>query len=251
MVPYYARSLGSEVHWEWSRRCRAWKWKNFERFREHVGTFTAIVGGCRVDLFVPNTRKFIQKEWRIETTHEGFAKSLHLPCLRNACQGEHTPCEGRLTRMSAFYPVKMAKRIIRCLRNLVTKETVQSCVELGRSEHPPKPQTGPFLVGDHCNCRLFRDQGLVQLCPKCILGSHKGEVFVGDDQEEDPLTPEEKNEWFRKFRLIHSATGHGSLDHLTRVLVEKGVDPRVLGISNVTFVKKERDRFRGGLPPWR
>ena len=231
MVAYYARSLGSEVHWEWSRRCRAWKWKNFERFREHVGTFTAIVGGCRVDLFVPNTRKFIQKECRIETTHEGFAKSLHLPCLRDACQGEHTPCEGRLTRMSAFYPVKMAKRIIRCLRNLVTKETVQSCVELGRSEPPPKPQTGPFLVGDHCNCKLFRDQGLVQLCPNCILGSHKGEVFVGDDQEEEPLTPEEKNEWFRKFRLIHSATGHGSLDHLTRVLVEKGVDPRVVQLS--------------------
>ena len=231
VVAYFARSEGSEVHWEWSRRCRAWRWKNFEHFREHMGTFTAIVGGCRVDLFVPNTRKFIQKEWRVETTSEDFSRYLHLPCLRDACQGEHTPCEGRLTRMSAFYPLKMAKRIIRCLRLLTTKEMVQDCLKPGKEGTPQKPQTGPFLGGDHCNCRLFRDQGLIQLCPNCILRSHKGEVFVGDDQEEEPLTQQEKNEWFRKFRLIHSATGHGSLDHLTRVLVEKGVPQKVVDLS--------------------
>ena len=100
VVAYHARSLGSEVHWEWSRRCRAWKWKLMDNLRQHMGTSTAIIGGCRVGLRDPKTQKFLGKEWRVETTSEVFAQKIHCPCLRDACQGDHALCEGKLTRMS-------------------------------------------------------------------------------------------------------------------------------------------------------
>lgn len=50
VVAYFGRSIGSEIHWEWSRRCRAWKWDPIEQYRNNLQTETSIVSGCRVGL---------------------------------------------------------------------------------------------------------------------------------------------------------------------------------------------------------
>lgn len=267
VVAYHARTLGSEVHWEWSRRCRAWKWKLIDNMRQHMKTQTAVVGGCRVGLVDERTGKVVGKEWRVETTNGDFAQRIHIPCLKEACQKEHTPCEGRLTRQSAFYPQQMARHVIHHMKN--------SC-------HGVEDMGGLFMKGAHqthdyqpgqCNCRWFRDGGLMQVCPKCQLsweppksvkGSH--EVFVGDDgdnpegmEEDNPENPEqrhdpedpgnvwderEKKDWERKLKLIHSATGHGSVASLVDALKKRGAAPKVIQLARefVCDVCEERKR---------
>ena len=42
IVTRFAHALGVTVHWEWSRRCRAWKWKQVEEFRQTCGTHTRL-----------------------------------------------------------------------------------------------------------------------------------------------------------------------------------------------------------------
>lgn len=47
--------------------------------RQQMGTYTAVVGGCRVDLKDPKTQKVLGKEWGVESTNEEFA--LFKGCL--------------------------------------------------------------------------------------------------------------------------------------------------------------------------
>ena len=61
VVAYYGRSIGSHVHWEWSRRCRAWKWEHMERFRANLNTATAVISGCRVGLRILRIGAFWEK----------------------------------------------------------------------------------------------------------------------------------------------------------------------------------------------
>ena len=244
VVAYHARSLGSEVHWEWSRRCRAWKWKLMDNMRQHMGTSTAVIGGCRVGLRDPKTQKFLGKEWRVETTSEVFAQKIHCPCLRDACQGDHALCEGKLTRMSAFYTSTMVKKLVFHMKRHHTTETVQATLSCQSNN-----RFGSHYDPDRCNCRLFRDGGLVQVCARCQLqlGKHPKpqRAFVGDEElgdEEGPVgapeapeeefNPEERKEWEKKIRLLHSATGHGSLEDLRRTLREKGVPRKVLRLAS-------------------
>lgn len=237
VVAYHARSLGSEVHWEWSRRCRAWKWKLMDIMRKHMNTHTAIIGGCRVGLRDPKTQKFLGKEWRVETTREVFAQKIHCPCLKDACQGEHALCEGKLTRMSAFYTPTTVKKLVFHMQKCNTTESVQAEIR-GQDNN----SFGKHYDPNSCNCRLFRDGGLVQVCAKCQLCFGKEtktqKAFVGDgdlgepEAPEEEWNPQEKKDWEKRIRLLHSATGHGSLEDLRRTLREKGVPQKVLNLAN-------------------
>ena len=234
VVAYFARSQGSHIHWEWSRRCRAWKWKLMDRMKTQMKLHTAIVGGCRVGLKDPKTQKVVGKEWRIETTNERFACKVHLPCLREQCPKEHVVCEGSLTRMSAFYPETMAKRVIHHLRNQETWEELQpQLTTKGLFQGELFSKYGQVYNPKKCNCDMFQDQGLVQVCSHCILQRGDHQIFVGEQEGENPEVEEaeearQKHDWEKKFRLIHSATGHGDLKLLVEALQQKGVDPKVL-----------------------
>ena len=94
VVCYASKACGSEVHWEWSRRCRAWSWDPIDR---------TIIGGCRVGLHAKDSHSVVGKEWRVESTSSMFAKQVHLPCMGQECPGTHVACQGQLSRASAFY----------------------------------------------------------------------------------------------------------------------------------------------------
>ena len=125
-----------------------------------------------------------------------------------------------------------------------TTETVQATLSCQSNN-----RFGSHYDPDRCNCRLFRDGGLVQVCARCQLqlGKHPKpqRAFVGDEElgdEEGPVgapeapeeefNPEERKEWEKKIRLLHSATGHGSLEDLRRTLKEKGVPRKVLRLAS-------------------
>ena len=221
VVAYYARQQGSHVHWEWSRKCRAWKWDLIGRWRHREKTSTCIVGGCRVGLQDPKTGGKLGKEWRIETTCARFAECMHLPCLGSACEGLHVQCQGSLTRQSAFYTKQFASRAVRYM-----------------SQNPPEEVSNhPWM--QTCHCKEFRHKGIVQVCSRCILGPHGfGLVAVGEAQgsgkaqgqvpQGKGLSEEEQAKWLHRIHLLHTATGHGSNEQLRRTFVTNKWIPELL-----------------------
>ena len=214
VVAYAAHQCGSHVHWEWSRRCRAWKWPHMDLLRERLNMRTAIVGGCRAGLQDPNSGGVIGKEWRIESTSHALAKGIHLPCLKGECPGRHVPCEGSLTRRTAFYTPKMAKRVVHYMRSPEIEP---------RSPEPSQ----------HCDCKNFVEKGFQHTCPYCILNwtqdsPQTEQAWV--QAEAPPFSEEERKKWLHKIHLLHGATGHGSKQQLREVLQRKQVDPRIINL---------------------
>lgn len=258
VVAYFGRSIGSEVHWEWSRRCRAWKWEPMEKYRNHLQTETSIVGGCRVGLTNDQGTGFLGKEWRVETTDHEFARNLQIKCEGPECSCHHVKCEGKLTRRSAFYTQTMAKRIVHYMK-LSSCKVIKRLMsdEQTKEEHVVKMgQYEPTM----CNCRLFRWKGQVQLCSSCILSERAfvGEGSVGDrwgeedmldeEQAEPPVdaeegwNPQERKEWMRKIKLVHCATGHGSTENLVQVLKQKGLEQKVIDLAKGFRCEVPRER---------
>ena len=115
-----------------------------EHYRHQQQCSTAIVGGCRVGHQDPKTRKLVGKEWCIESMSKEFADNFHLPCLQHACSGAHTACAGYLTRASAFYTPKFAKRAVHFMCKI------------------PNPDMSPnasMLNMRQCQCRVFTSKG--------------------------------------------------------------------------------------------
>ena len=247
VVAYFGRSIGSEIHWEWSRWCRAWKWDPIEQYRNNLQTETSIVSGCRVGLTDDKGGGLLGKEWRVETTDHDFAKDLQIKCEGSECSCHHVKCEGRLTRKSAFYTQTMAKRIIHYMKQSSSKH-IRKCMQNEQTKDHQEVKMGQYKKKT-CNCRLFRWKGQVQLCSSCILSERAfvGEGNVGeqwgeeDMLDEDPdvspqegdgeWDPQEKKEWRRKIKLVHCATGHGSVEGLVHTLKQKGLGQKVIDLA--------------------
>ena len=220
VVAYYARHLGSEVHWEWSRRCRAWKWELMDKYRQDVGTSTAIIGGCRVGLQNPSTGALLGKEWRIESTCQSFASAVHLPCVQSECPGKHVTCEGSMTRLSAFYTPKMVKRVVHYLRE--SSQSQQKC--------QGSDATGISLT--KCCCKSFQFKGQGHVCPACMFDMEASEpqALAQVTTEGPSFSQQEKQKWLHKLHLLHSAAGHGSIQQMKETLTKKEVDPRIISL---------------------
>ena len=110
VVAHWAHAAGSVVCWEWSRRCRAWKWDLLDEWRNHCNTSTAIISGCQVGLKDPKAGVPLGKEWRVECTDRRLSERLHNTC---ACLNKtHALCEGQAARMTAFYTPEFVRRVV-------------------------------------------------------------------------------------------------------------------------------------------
>ena len=125
LVAWYAFSLGCQVHWEWSRKCRAWKWPLMDEWRKVCGTQTAILSGCQVNLRGEKSGKLLGKEWRVEST----TRAIHCPCQGPTCKKSHGQAEGQDLKQTAFYTPELARRVlhhmIRDVQQLPEKGTVE------------------------------------------------------------------------------------------------------------------------------
>ncbi len=248
VVAYAAARLGTVVCWEWSRRCRAWKWDMIDEWRTKCNTTTAIISGCRVNLVDPKTGKPLGKEWRIECAHKGLAEKLHSTCVCPKHAGYHALCEGSLTRNSAFYTQEMARKVIHHMRFVETLETITHDVHLGTEcEHEDTMfQRCSQVPFEKCWCKKIHEWNKEITCAKCMV--HEGYmVFAGEgiidldpdepnrdpDDPQDPngISDEEKRRIMKNLSLIHSSTGHGSYHLLLNALRRRKVDPRVLKLA--------------------
>ena len=115
--------LGGEVFQEWPVNNRAWSFPSIRTFSDRIyqkqTVFEARIDGCAYGLKAPDGLKrnakglqapegFMKKPWRIRAT------SFVVWNLQKTCPGEHehVPCEGgQRTRMSAFYPDAMCRKV--------------------------------------------------------------------------------------------------------------------------------------------
>jgi len=112
-----------------------------------------VVKGCRVHLKDHAHGGLLGKGWKLATTHAGVAKAMDLPCK---CTQKHVPCQGKLTRQSAYYTEDFARRVTRALLH---QFDVRSLFHEVRGEQaPPK-----FLVGcsRECNCNMVNHPRVV------------------------------------------------------------------------------------------
>lgn len=248
VVAYAAARIGTIVCWEWSRRCRAWKWDMMDEWRSRCNTTTAIISGCRVKLVDPKTGKPLGKEWRIECTHRGLAEKLHTTCECPKQAGVHALCEGNLTRNSAFYTPEMARKIVHHMRFVEDLETISHAVHIdkGHEHEDTMNQVCSQLPFEKCWCKKIHNWNQEITCARCMI--HEGHmVFAGEaaidldpdepnrdpDDQQDPngFSEEEKKRIMKNLSLIHSSTGHGSYHLLLNALRRRKVDPRVLKLA--------------------
>ena len=164
LVAWYAFSLGCQVHWEWSRKCRAWKWPLMDEWRKVCGTQTAILSGCQVNLRGEKSGKLLGKEWRVESTSSTFSKAIHCPCQGPACKKSHGQAEGQDLKQTAFCTPELARRV---LHHMI--RDVQQLPERGTVEERQREILELQGINmRHCMCRHWKLEQEDLVCPHCL-----------------------------------------------------------------------------------
>ena len=172
MIAEYAFCLGCTVHWEWPRRCRAWKWPHIERWRQLGKTSTAIISCCQVNVRNKETGRLLGKEWRVESTSSTFAQRIHLPCPGLECSKNHGVCEGREVTKTAFYSPEFARRIIYHMM----RDGDFSPGEASRAASQREQLALQDIRISECQCQRFQGDFPGLVCARCwgLCGSSSG-----------------------------------------------------------------------------
>ena len=195
-VAKYAKRYGSEVHWELSERCEAWKLPLIEQFVSDLNLRKVTCHGCTVGLKAPDTGELMCKGWTIATTHAGVFRHLHLPCQKNH---RKAPCESGRPKMSAFYTPVFAKKVITAMQFHEPWSLVVSDLQLdSASSSSPEVPSEPMET-----------------------------VHVAATD----LPVEEQQRIQRLLKHIHSVSGHGSVENMVKALQRRGVQDHVLELA--------------------
>ena len=239
IVAHVAIGLGLVVCWEWSRRCRAWKWDMMDEFRNRFSMSTSIIGGCQVGLFDPKLQKPLGKEWRIECSNELLSKKIHSPCSCTDPRKQHAICEGSLTRRSAFYTKEFARKVVYHMIHLEDQQSIGSVLRKDEvsSETDVLVKDVPKKAFEKCWCKQVHKWNKQLTCPTCLMEKMpEGQIWannheVRDMEDEPPLSSEDKQRILRSLSLVHSSTGHGSYQQLLNALRRRNVSNRVLKLA--------------------
>ena len=224
IVYQYCIQKGIHCTWEWAQSCQAWRLPLVQHIMKRYQVYFAITRGCQVDLKDPKGQ-FISKGWKMMTTNKCLAKRMELPCV---CPSHvvHVPCEGSLTRKTAFYTRPFAKRVCEALLQGSFPDQIQKEFE------------GVFVGCDmfgkglQCVCEEGHRHGAALQCGMCR--SDLPGALASDQQEEAPCDLS-KEDIRRKLYLLHSATGHSPIKYMVQALKRRGVHSTII---------KEAENFR-------
>ena len=218
VIVHYCIQRGTHVTWELSQSCLAWRLPLIQKLAKKYELRFGIVRGCQVNLRDPKGR-FINKGWKIMTTHPLMSQRLDLPCT---CEKgtDHVACEGSLTRKTAFYTKEFAQRVCQTIIQHTTKEGM---IQELQGYHDLGPNFGH---GKLCVCDELRVHDAQVTCGACQnMTSHEthehGLVSKEQKKSHCELTPEEIQ---KKLYLLHSSTGHGPIRHLIQMLKRRVVE---------------------------
>ena len=224
LIFHYCVQKGIHVTWEWSQTCQAWRLPLIQKLTEKYHPFLSVIRGCQVNLR-DDKGQFIQKGWKIMTTHELLSQRMTLPC-RCDSRTVHVRCEGSLTRKTAFYTKEFAKRVCQAILQGSTKASVSK--ELLGS----KPPVEVFGLGTMCQCFEGKQHDASLTCAHCCK---QHDVTISKQEEAHVNNPEisdaRKEEIKRKLYLIHAATGHGALRHLIQAMKRRQAPAEVIRLA--------------------
>ena len=115
-------SVFNKVVWEMSDRCLAWRLPLFQQLPKKYELFDAVAKGCAVNFRDKPQGKFLQKGWRLLTTHTRLARATELPC-RCPKHYVHARCEGSLMNSSGLYTPEFARRVARHIQQEAQGQT--------------------------------------------------------------------------------------------------------------------------------
>ena len=232
LIFHHCVQRGIHATWEWSQSCQAWRLPIIQRLVNKYQPFFSIVRGCQVNLR-DDDGSFIQKGWKLMTTHQLLSRRMDLPC---SCEKgtPHVKCEGKLTRRTAFYTHEFAKRVCDALIQGNTRD------EIHKELHGHVLGVEGFGEGTVCGCEEGQQHGADLKCLHCLketdvmfqvekcVSHETEEAFVGSDSS--------RLESIRKrLYLLHAATGHGHVRHLIQALKRRGAPREVI---------QEAERFK-------
>ena len=216
---------GITVTWEWAETSDAWRLPMVQNVFAKFAPWFCVVKGCRVQLKDPKGKGLLGKGWKLATTHAGIAHQMDLPCV---CGQKHVPCQGALTRMSAYYTEDFAKRVCRALLHPASGHVLFEELKHGR-------RTQLFAEGFmlECNCASIQHPKSDMKCNMCEMSSEQDArpSLVGMEVEDEPLSEAEKDNLLKKIAQLHRNTGHGPLEHLVKALEDRQSDPRVVALA--------------------
>ena len=241
LIYMHCVQLGITVTWEWAETSDAWRLPMVQNVFAKYPPWMCIVKGCRVQLKDPKGKGLLGKGWKLATTHPGIAHQMDLPCM---CPGKHVPCQGTLTRMSAYYTEDFAKRVCRALLHPTPSHMLFDELRFGKT-------TLGFSKGHmkECNCAAVRHPKSPLKCNLCEMGHEHDEKLslVGMEVEDVPLSDEEQTTLLKKIAQLHRNTGHGPIEHLVKALEDRQSDPRVVALAK-TFICPVRQELKRQVP---
>ena len=227
LVYMHCFQKGIPVTWEWSETNDAWRLPMVQRVFQKYPPGFCVTKGCRVDLRDPKSKGLLQKGWKLATTHEDMCRRMELP---RRCDRPHIACEGNLTRMTAYYTDKMAKRVCSIILDGISNEGLWN--ELSGHSGIPRSRMPKAVT---CSCNEVQHPRSPLKCNCCETQEEKENPLgmVGDEQmvPVEPLTEEEKAKALKNISIIHRNTGHGPVSHLVRALEARNTDPRIVELA--------------------
>ena len=200
-----------------------------------------VVKGCSVGLKDAKGH-LIGKGWKLATTHELLAEWMQLPCVCGP-NSRHVPCEGKLTRESAYYTDMFAKRVAAalkqgCLHEHIMQDMLQPIKlppEDRRTMGKEQARTGEETANsgrrqETCECELIGHPCSDVCCATCERAKDlETSMCLAGESETQPLSRQERDRAIRQIGLLHRATGHAPVEHVVRTLTRRGTDPRIIG----------------------
>ena len=230
---------GIHITWEWSQSCQAWRLPLVQKIIQKYEVFFAITRGCQVNLR-NQEGSFVSKGWKLMTTNKLMADRMNLPCSC-APNTKHVPCEGQLTKKSAFYTSVFAKRVCEVILMGSTNFQIQ------------KELQGDFTEGDlfgkglFCICKEHCVHDVMLTCGFCQKTVEKSGLSILASEEE--VVAEQpcglsREEIQKRLHLLHAATGHGPTKYLVQALRRRGVHRDIIKQAEefTCSVCKERSR---------
>ena len=219
VIMNYCIQRGTHCTWEWSQSCQAWRLPLVQQLASRYALRFAIVRGCQVNL-KDSQGHVISKGWKLMTTHELLSRRMNLPCT---CGPDvtHVPCEGQLTKRTAFYTPWFAKRVCQTILQGNTRETLFGELE------------GKTLEGDQfgketfCLCHETNLHGAQLQCGHCASGLAEA---LAAQEPEGPCQLEDET-IKKKLYLLHAATGHSPLKYMVLALKRRGVHSRIIELA--------------------
>lgn len=223
-IQYY--ELGGDVSGEQPWTASSWKEPSWAKMAKMAGGRFR-VDGCRFGMRHPENHKLLQKGWGFCCTNFEIQKAIHRTC--NHPPSMHAHIEGKITALTAEYPLLLCKHFVTALMNRQAA-FARVCTEVSEyqrvwSENCNQNDCEWALANDNAEGDIVDVPDHLDAEPdhpsleKPAVPNVSDAVEPAPNSDGDQSTPEE----VVRLRVIHKNLGHPPASVLHRMLKDAGV----------------------------